>query len=277
MSNISKVIHYCRFGHNPLPESAKKCIDSRKKFFPDYEVKEWNETNFNINICDYVREAYYSKNYAFVSDYARFYILYNYGGIYFDVDVEIIKPFNPLFIEKGFMGFEIGQSDHEKRYFINPGLGMSSAQGLLLFNEILNFYNSLKFINDDGTYNKTTVCYYMTDLLVKYGLKANGTFQEIAGIMILPIEYLCPLNYVSGELNITSNTCSIHHYSSTWLTKREQKRHNKMQEKRKKIGEQKFEKYKQNLFIRAYGYLYRYGFFKTIKILITKIFKKIFK
>lgn len=79
---IPRVIHYCWFGGNELPESAVKCIESWKKYCPDYEIKEWNESNFDINECDYVREAYEAKRWAFVSDYARFKILYENGGVY---------------------------------------------------------------------------------------------------------------------------------------------------------------------------------------------------
>ena len=104
---IPKIIHYCWFGRNPLPESAQKCIASWKKFLPDYEIKEWNEDNFDVNIIPYTKEAYEAKKYAFVSDYARFWILYKYGGLYFDTDVEVIKPMDDI-IERGpFMGIEV--------------------------------------------------------------------------------------------------------------------------------------------------------------------------
>ena len=93
---IPKIIHYCWFGRNPLPQSAIKCINSWKKFFPDYEIKEWNEQNFDVNIIPYTSEAYQAKKYAFVSDYARMWVLYNYGGIYFDTDVEVIKPMKDI-------------------------------------------------------------------------------------------------------------------------------------------------------------------------------------
>ena len=103
---IPKIIHYCWFGGNPLPELAMKCIESWRTYFPDYEIKEWNEDNFDVNIIPYTKEAYENKKYAFVSDYARFWILYNHGGIYFDTDVEVIKKMDDI-IEKGsFMGCE---------------------------------------------------------------------------------------------------------------------------------------------------------------------------
>ena len=103
---IPKIIHYCWFGGNPLPELAIKCIESWKKYLPDYEIKEWNESNFDINCCAYVREAYEAKKWAFVSDYARFWILYQHGGLYFDTDVELIKSIDDLIVKGAFMGCE---------------------------------------------------------------------------------------------------------------------------------------------------------------------------
>ena len=101
---IPKIIHYCWFGRNPLPDSAKKCIESWRKFFPEYEIKEWNEDNFDVHLIPYVEEAYNAKKYAFVSDYARFWILYFYGGVYFDTDVEVIRPMDDILAKGGFMG-----------------------------------------------------------------------------------------------------------------------------------------------------------------------------
>ena len=103
---IPRIIHYCWFGGNQLPELAQKCIESWKKYFPDYEIKEWNESNFDLNCCDYVKEAYTAKKWAFVSDYARFWILYNYGGLYFDTDVEVIRDMSEIVNRGAFMGCE---------------------------------------------------------------------------------------------------------------------------------------------------------------------------
>ena len=103
---IPKIIHYCWFGRNPLPPLALECIASWRKFLPDYEIKEWNEDNFDVNSIPYTAEAYRQKKYAYVSDYARFCILYQYGGIYFDTDVEVIKPLNDIIAKGNFMGFE---------------------------------------------------------------------------------------------------------------------------------------------------------------------------
>ena len=130
---IPKIIHYCWFGRNPLPDSAKKCIESWRKFFPEYEIKEWNEDNFDVHLIPYVEEAYNAKKYAFVSDYARFWILYFYGGVYFDTDVEVIRPMDDILAKGGFMGVQ-----HD--YFLNPGLGMASVAYHQIYKFILYYY-----------------------------------------------------------------------------------------------------------------------------------------
>ena len=123
MKEIPKVIHYCWFGGNPLTEEAKKCIDSWKRYCPNYDIKEWNESNFDITLCNYVKEAYEAKKWAFVSDYARLWILYNYGGLYFDTDVEMIKGIEDLVKNGPFMGAEPYSS---KACRVNAGLGLAS-------------------------------------------------------------------------------------------------------------------------------------------------------
>lgn len=213
---IPKKIHYCWFGGNPLPELAIKCIDSWKKYCPNYEIIEWNESNFDINCCDYVREAYQAKKWAFVSDYARFKILYENGGLYFDTDVEMMKSFDDVIEKGGFMGRE---SDTDVS--VAPGLGLAAAPGLELYKELLETYHNLRFMNEDGTLNLNTVVDYTTKSLLKHGLKNTKEIQQIAGINIYPKEYFCPMSYDTGELTITTNTYSIHHYTASWYSETE--------------------------------------------------------
>ena len=224
---IPKVIHYCWFGGNPLPNSAKKCINSWKRFFPDYTILEWNETNFDFNCNAYVREAYESKKWAFVSDYARFWILYHNGGIYFDTDVEVIKSFDDILDIGGFMGQEasvpsdVKLIDKKDKIFgdsivVNPGLGIAVEPGLPLYKELLDLYDRLHFIKH-GEIDTTTICVYTTNILKRYGYnEKNEKIQNIAGITIYPPEYFCPLNYKTGEIVMTDNTHSIHWYGATW-------------------------------------------------------------
>lgn len=214
---IPKIIHYCWFGHKSLPPLAIKCIESWKKYFPDYEIKEWNEDNFDVNIIPYTKEAYKAKKYAFVSDYARFWILYKYGGLYFDTDVEVIKPLDDILVKGPFMGYEneVGREGATAKA-VAPGLGLGVNPGLGLYKEILDVYASLHFINDDGNMNLKTVVDYVTDLLCKHGLENKTGIQQVAGVYIYPVDYFCPISVNDGKLRITKNTRTIHHYAQSW-------------------------------------------------------------
>ena len=146
---IPKTIHYCWFGGNPLPKLAMKCINSWKKYFPDYTIIEWNEHNYDISKIPYIAEAYKAKKYAFVSDYARFDILYQCGGLYFDTDVEVIKPFDDILSHGPFMGCEIDGG--EKEINVAPGLGIAASPGLGIYKHIIDFYATQHFLKDDGS------------------------------------------------------------------------------------------------------------------------------
>ena len=224
---IPRVIHYCWFGRKPLPKSAKKCIASWKKYFPGYEIKEWNEDNYDVNINLYTRQAYEMKKYAFVSDFARFDILYREGGIYFDTDVEVIKNFDDILKNGAFMGCEIDGDDNQKfgnhvnpglGIAVAPGLGIAVAPGLGIYKEIIDFYQTQSFVDECGEINTETVVTKTTNVLKKYGLRNTKEIQKIEGITIYPKEYFNPLNNNTGKLDITENTHSIHWYSMTWLS-----------------------------------------------------------
>ena len=218
---IPKVIHYCWFGGNPLPEVAVKCINSWKKYFPDYEIIEWNENNFNLNCCEYVKEAFSAKKWAFVSDYARFWILYNYGGLYFDTDVEVIKDMKNIIINGPFMGCEL--SDMTNTNFnvgINPGLGIGAYPKMAIYKEILESYDNAHFLNSNGLYNFETIVDRTTNIFRLYGFNGCNCVLKIKEINIYPPEYFCPLNYATGDLCLTKNSYSIHWYDASWLDKR---------------------------------------------------------
>ena len=176
---MSKIIHYCWFGGSEKPPIVKKCIDSWKEYFPDFEIMEWNEQNFDIHNNRYVEEAYQSKKYAFVSDVARFYALEKFGGLYFDTDVEVIKDFAPLLDQEAFAGFETDE-------YINPGLVLwVKEKNNRLMKEMLNYYEGLSFIREDGSFNTTTICIYFTEILKQYGyLKFAGQKENKKGKMI---------------------------------------------------------------------------------------------
>ena len=219
---IPKIIHYCWFGRNPLPESARKCIESWKKYLPDYEIKEWNEDNFDVNIIPYTAEAYKLKKYAFVSDYARFWILYKYGGLYFDTDVEVIKPMDDIIARGPFMGCENNAQPGAtpKNLGVAPGLGLGVNPGLGLYKEILDLYNDMHYLLPNGTTSTETVVTITTDLLCKKGLQNTPEVQCVDGVWIYPKEYFCPKSYISERIKITINTRSIHHFDGTWTDKK---------------------------------------------------------
>ena len=232
---IPKIIHYCWFGRGRLPRSAKKCIKSWKKFLPDYAIKVWNEDNFDVNCIQYTKEAYAAKKYAFVSDYARFKILYEHGGLYFDTDVEVIRPLDKLLENGAFMGMEedpvflenggLSARRPEDAGMINPGLGLAVAPGLGLYKDILDMYAGLKFIRDDGTLDTTTVVRRVTDLLLGKGMIPSRGVIDFEGVKIYPSEYFCPMSWRTQKLVVTPNTYTIHWYTASWWDARHRTLH----------------------------------------------------
>lgn len=215
---ISKIIHYCWFGGKEKPDSVKQCIESWKQYCPDYEIKEWNESNFDIQANDYCREAYEAKRWAFVADYARLNVLYEYGGIYMDTDVEVVRPFDPLLNRNGFLCFENDD---------NVSIGtFGVAKHLLLVNDFLQPYKGRHFKRDDGSFDMTTNLKIITQVLVeRYGISLNGKEQVLSGdILVLPMEAFIAKSYLTGWIMRDENTYAIHHYSATWRDAEEQKR-----------------------------------------------------
>ena len=207
---IPKKIHYCWFGRNPLPELAQKCIASWKQYCPDYEIIEWNEDNFDIHCNSYVEEAYEAKKWAFISDVARLYALVNYGGIYMDTDVEVLKPLDSLLNFEAVSGFESNSQ-------IQTGL-MASCKGQKMFVELLHEYDTIHFKQKDGSLDLTTNVVRITNACSKYGFVANNKQQTVNGFTFLPSDYLCPKNNITSELHITPNTIVIHHFDGSWLS-----------------------------------------------------------
>lgn len=209
---IPKVIHYCWFGHGKQPKLGRKCIASWQKFFPDYEIKEWNEDNFDVNMIPYSAQAYKAGKYAFVSDYARFWILYHYGGIYLDTDVEVIKPMDEMIATGAFMAAETSVERGERLY-INNGLGFGCEPGHPFLKECLDMYAHLEF---DTSKRIKTVCEHVTELLDKCGLQQKDEIQQVCGFTIYPWDYMCPISTEGLVMRKTSNTVSIHHYAASW-------------------------------------------------------------
>ena len=207
---INKIIHYCWFGKNEKPISVLKCIDSWKKYLPDYKIMEWNEDNINISdTVPYVRQAYDNKKWAFVTDYIRLKVLADYGGIYFDTDVEVFKSFDPFLSEKCFFGFE------SIDYFCTAVMGCEPGNRFIC--DFLESYNSRSFVKNDGTLDTdTTNVVSMTMLLIKEGLKQNGKYQNLKDITIFPQYYFASNDIINVLHKYDSRIYSYHHCQASW-------------------------------------------------------------
>lgn len=212
---IPKIIHFIWFGRNPLPELAVHCIDSWKKYCPDYKIIEWNEDNFDVMECDYIREAYEAKRWAFVSDYARLKVLYEHGGIYMDTDVELVAPIDAYLSEKAFSGFESDTS-------ISTGI-MACEKKHSLFKQLLDFYTGKHFFHADGTCNLTTNVTIITNIMLQHGIELNNTKQTVCDMTFYPKDFFCPKDEATGISKITKNTVCIHHFDGSWHTPKEKR------------------------------------------------------
>lgn len=279
---IPKIIHYCWFGGANLPELAQKCIESWKKKCPEYQIIEWNESNFDLNACTYVREAYDEKKWAFVSDYVRFWVLYHYGGVYIDTDVEIVKSIDEIVRQGAYMGCEpalTGMNNNRilsnMKVLVNPGLGMAAPIHHFFIKEILDIFESRSFYKESGETDLTTIVETTTGALIKYGYDDSNSIQKVAGMTLYPIEYFCPKNYFTGELKLTQNTFSIHHYTATWQDDRNRAQFEVLQKLNlmfgKKIGYKMWRLY--TFPSRVKNKLHLLGIKGTIKFMITKIGK----
>ena len=208
---IPKVIHYCWFGRNPKPKDVLDYIETWKKHNPDYEIKEWNEDNFDIHCCKYVWEAYNVKKYAFVSDYARLYALYTEGGIYLDTDVEVRKSFGDFLTYRTVLGWEAD--------YIGTGM-LACQKGQNWPKALMDSYHQENFISWFGKLNIIPNPYRLCNILKPYGLVMNRERQTLNdGIEIFKLEYFCAHLADHSKYYITDNTVCIHHYSETWTKK----------------------------------------------------------
>lgn len=220
---IPKIIHYCWFGRNPLTEDAKKCIESWKNYCPEYKIIEWNEDNYNINKNQYIADAYKEKKWAFVSDYARIDVINQYGGIYMDTDVELIKSLDEFLDDTMFCGWE----ERDKYYIsrnpnyensVNFGLGYGSEKNNIVLRDIISFYDKLSFYNKDGSLNLVACPHYQTEIMKKYGLDdTKRVYQKLKYFTVYPEDYFSPKSITTGKIKTTVNTVSIHHFSMSWV------------------------------------------------------------
>lgn len=223
---IPKIIHYCWFGRGKKPELAERCIASWRKFLPGYEIKEWNEDNFDVHAIPYTDEAYRARKFAFVSDYVRFRVLSRYGGLYFDTDVELIKPFGDIVARGPFMGVEDNGLDHSQKtrklrqdeFFVNPGLGIGAEPGMVVCGDMTDSYENSHYLLSGGKVNEDNVVSRMSRILTGYGLRITDQPQRVAGFTIYPKDWMCPIRITDGRMRITQNTVSIHHYAASWTS-----------------------------------------------------------
>lgn len=205
---IPKKIHYCWFGRGEMPELAKKCIASWKKYLPEYEIKEWNEDNFDLSLYPYTQQAYENRKFAFVTDVVRLYALYNEGGIYMDTDVEVLKTLDDFLGHIAFSGYEDDNN-------IPTGI-MAAEKGSEWAKDNLGYYNNRNFIVN-GQMDLTTNVTIITNNLLKRGLRRNNTFQDFDGYFtIYPKDFFCPKSYQDGKIYLTENTRTIHHFAGSW-------------------------------------------------------------
>lgn len=218
---IPKIIHYCWFGGKPLPRLAKKCIRSWKKYCPDWQIQRWDESNYDLAAAPvYVRQAYEAKKWAFVTDYVRLQVVYEYGGIYLDTDVELVRSPMELLTHHAFFGFEGGP-------YVATGLGFGAEKGAPILAEMMDDYIDIPFVKEDGSFDVTACPVRNTQVLVRHGMKADHTEQILdGGIRILPRSWLCPFDDWKDELAIKPETVSIHWYSASWETKEYKKAKN---------------------------------------------------
>ena len=205
---IPKIIHYCWFGGNPKPELIKNCIASWKKYCPDYEIIEWNEENFNVNCCQYTKEAYEAKKWAFVSDYARLYALYNHGGIYLDTDMEVLKPLDKFLDDTGFLAFEA-------KDYVCLGI-IGAVKNHSFIDQLKHDYDNSCFIKKGGNYNTTTNVKRMRSRLLENGLKNNGKEQKVCEMTIYPQKLFFPYNLGMVLNHKPKKAYTIHLAAASW-------------------------------------------------------------
>ena len=212
MSRIPKVIHYCWFGNNPKPEIVNKCINTWKAKMPDYTIKEWNEDNFKIEDFKFAIDAYEKKKWAFVADYCRLWVLYNYGGIYLDTDMEILHDLTPFTYNEAFTGVEDGE---------NIAFGIWGCKpGDQFIKEILDYYDTIEFNNYTDDLFEIAIPKVITKLAKDKGYKPPKSGGKIVfnSLTVYSHEVFYPKRSSWEKAVITENTFTIHHYEGSWKT-----------------------------------------------------------
>lgn len=207
---MEKIIHYCWFGPKPLGKLEKKCLKSWQKYFPDYKIMKWSEENVDLEECEFIKEAYAQKKWAYVADYARSKALYEYGGIYFDTDMEVIRNMDE-FLDKEFV---VGIEDSG---LANAAIVICKNKKNKYMKELLDNYRKSKF-NETGDLFDICIPKQLEKIFNKYGFKKACEEIQVLNkdITIYPREYFYPLSYDMQNNIFTDKTCTIHHFSASW-------------------------------------------------------------
>lgn len=230
---IPRKIHYCWFGGNKMPEEFKENISSWRKYCPNYEIIRWDETNYDVGKSSYMKQAYECKKWAFVTDYARLDIVQTYGGIYFDTDVEVVKSFDELLGWEFFCGFE-----NDK--YVASGLGFGSIANHWLLAKLLDKYDRMNFLNEDGSLNEVACPVVQSEIMEKAGFQMNGKFQAVNGVAVYPRDFFNSGGYYEGAGELTENSYSIHKYSGSW-------NHSESYQKNRRMIKQKIQFVRQRI------------------------------
>lgn len=215
---IPKIIHYCWLSRDPYPEKIQKCINSWKKCLPDYEIWLWDFNRFDINSSIWVKEAFENKKYAFAADYIRFFALYNYGGIYLDSDVEVLKSYDDLLHLPYFLGYEYSGCIEAAT--------MGSEKGNILFKKMLEYYNNRHFVKENGEQDIVIVPQILMNVIKQNGqeckeIKSISEFEnDTIRLSIFSYDFFSPIKTRGYRytLNCSLNTYSIHHFVSAWVS-----------------------------------------------------------
>lgn len=262
---IPKIIHYCWIGQNEMPERDKKNIEQWRILCPDYTFMFWNEQNYDITKNQYMREAYEKKKWGFVPDYLRLDIIFQYGGIYLDTDVEMCKRMDELLENSAFACFENKEN-------VNLGSGFGAMPNNPIIKEMLNYYEDKHFVNPDGTLNSTPSPALQTEVLKRHGLCCDNKYQKLDGITIYPSEVLSPLDFTTGELKKTSKTVSIHWYNASWYDENERKTLERVRKINKRFGKCIGKRIIQGMNI--YSTLRRFGMKGVVIKIKNKVLRK---
>lgn len=213
---IPKIVHYCWLSDEPYPQNIAKCIETWRKYLPDYKFIKWDFNRIDKSKFKWVSDAYDNKKYAFAADYIRGYALYNYGGIYLDSDVEVLKSFDDLLSHHYFMGCEFNKTSPEAAV-------IGAEKGHPFFQCLLNYYEGRSFIKADGSLDRRTLPSIFKEILEeKFDVIHVSSPKEIDDdnemkICILPYYYFSPKSTFNGHIYKTGETYAIHHFANTWF------------------------------------------------------------